>query len=194
LKNNVIPDSSMIYLISTVFFFLSLSAACLAKEYYVDAVAETGGDGLMKAPFVTIQKAADVMGPGDICLIAPGVYPESVRPAVAERYLYVYRSDGEMPKEPYYVKRRMIAFDHSGRSHIRLEDLEINASTLDTDRSSSYLVMDELKILHPYHSSESSITLSTIAISTTQIISVQWPATLHCEEREISSVIAHSPG
>ncbi len=308
-----------------VYLLLLATLSLQAREYYVDTNADPGGNGSRRRPFRTIQQAADRMQPGDVCLIAPGIYPESVRPvrsgepgspitfqawspgervsvtgadpvpgsawetvgeniyrarltlkldhenqvfladqmllearwpnsghvlleptlavmkegttpdriedpdipdrdwsgasvwihapkywadwttvitgfregvleienvapypgpkrhvaapgadffiygAMAaldaanewfydeqEEYLYVFRPGGELPAEPYFVKHRMNAFDLSGLSHIRLTGVEIRASTVDTDEKSSHLVLDDLKILHPYHSSEAN--------------------------------------
>ncbi|MEY3895536.1 MAG: hypothetical protein RLZZ214_1055, partial [Verrucomicrobiota bacterium] len=49
-------------------------------------VATNGNDtqaGTLAAPFRTIQRAADVMAPGDTCLIRQGTYRETVRPAAS---------------------------------------------------------------------------------------------------------------
>ncbi len=312
------PKSLFIFVLSFLWMLSSL-----AREYYVDAGAGPGGDGSLKAPFRTIGEASARLKPGDVCLIAPGIYSESVRPAVSgtpgkpivfrslapeggvivtgldpvpashwekqndgffraaiegglghenqvflgmkmlhearwpntgddplypvlsvmeegttpekivdgdlpdldwsgagvwihapkywsdwttkvlsyekgsleienvapfpgprrhvtrpgadyyiygckaaldtvnewfydekESYLYVKPSRGRIAREPYYVKKRMLAFDLSGRSHIRVENLEIRASTIITDRSSCGIILDGLKIFHPYHTSE----------------------------------------
>ncbi len=74
----------------------------------------------------------------------------------AEGYLYVYREDGLLPEEPYYVKRRMNAFDLSGRSHIHLEGIRINGSAIETDPQSRNLLLEDLKIFYPYHSTEAN--------------------------------------
>jgi parallel beta-helix repeat protein len=49
-------------------------------DYYVDG--QTGSDsnpGTVDQPWQTIQKAADVMGPGDTCVVRTGEYSERVR-------------------------------------------------------------------------------------------------------------------
>ncbi|MDZ7371515.1 MAG: hypothetical protein ONB12_10115, partial [candidate division KSB1 bacterium] len=61
---------------------LLLATTALAAEYYVDG--RNGSDvfpGSKEQPFATLQKAADVMRPGDVCMIREGVYRETVRPA-----------------------------------------------------------------------------------------------------------------
>ncbi len=49
-------------------------------DYYVAPHGLDGGPGSLKAPFRTIQQAADVMQPGDVCYIRAGTYREWVRP------------------------------------------------------------------------------------------------------------------
>jgi hypothetical protein len=49
-------------------------------------VAKSGSDanpGTADKPFLTIQKAADAMQPGDVCLVGKGVYRETVRPSAS---------------------------------------------------------------------------------------------------------------
>ncbi|MBN1674458.1 MAG: fibronectin type III domain-containing protein, partial [Kiritimatiellae bacterium] len=51
-------------------------------EYYVATSGSDGNNGTsLAAPFRTIQKAASVMKPGDVCRIRQGTYRETVRPA-----------------------------------------------------------------------------------------------------------------
>ena len=49
--------------------------------YFVDAAAETSGDGSERNPFQTIQQAADTAEPGDRIRIHAGTYRECVKPA-----------------------------------------------------------------------------------------------------------------
>ena len=49
-----------------------------AAVFFVDG-AHPGGDGSLAHPFQTISSAARVAGPGDMVLVGPGVYRESVR-------------------------------------------------------------------------------------------------------------------
>ncbi len=48
--------------------------------YYVAKTGSDSNDGSKNSPFLTIQKAADVMSAGDTCLISEGVYRETVIP------------------------------------------------------------------------------------------------------------------
>ncbi|NKB72588.1 MAG: hypothetical protein GKR89_36390 [Candidatus Latescibacteria bacterium] len=50
----------------------------LGTDFYVDAQAETGGDGRADAPFGTIQEALDVCSEGDTVHLAAGIYSEPV--------------------------------------------------------------------------------------------------------------------
>jgi len=49
------------------------------KEYYVDLSGDDTGPGTAEKPFRTIQKAADLVSPGDIVWVMPGVYREEVK-------------------------------------------------------------------------------------------------------------------
>ena len=52
-----------------------------AATYYVSVKGADSNSGTLGAPFATIQKAADVMKPGDTCCVREGTYRETVRPA-----------------------------------------------------------------------------------------------------------------
>ena len=52
-----------------------------AKDYYVSKDGDDANPGTFEDPFLTIQKAADVMIAGDICFIGEGSYEEEIRPA-----------------------------------------------------------------------------------------------------------------
>jgi hypothetical protein len=73
-----------------------------ARTYYVAPSGNDGQDGLAaERPFRTIQHAADVMQPGDTCLIRAGVYREKVVPprgGTSEQTRITYRAyAGETP-------------------------------------------------------------------------------------------------
>ena len=51
-----------------------------AAEYYVAPDGSDEKAGTVDAPWRTIQKAADAMGPGDTCFVRAGTYREVVRP------------------------------------------------------------------------------------------------------------------
>lgn len=66
-------------ILTAVFCFIVLSVPAYAREYYVDVNAgQTKEEGTKENPFTKIQKACDLVEPGDIVLVAPGVYYESV--------------------------------------------------------------------------------------------------------------------
>lgn len=71
-----------------------------------------------------------------------------------EGAIYIYREDGRLPEETYYIKRRMTALDLRGRSHIEFHGLDILGSTIDTDKDSYKLIFDSMVIKYPYFSSE----------------------------------------
>ncbi|TCI84892.1 Ig-like domain-containing protein [Tenacibaculum sp. M341] len=61
------------------FVFILFTFNLNAKDYYVSS--KTGNDsnpGTLNNPFRTIQKAADIMNSGDVCIIRGGVYYEKV--------------------------------------------------------------------------------------------------------------------
>jgi len=66
-----------------------------AAEYHVAPSGRDAGAGGREAPFRTIQRAADVMQPGDTCILHEGVYREWVRPprgGAAEDRRITYRA------------------------------------------------------------------------------------------------------
>src|SRR5438045_4088144 len=74
---------------------VSMSANALATEYHVAVTGNDGGAGSAAAPFRTIQKAADVMQPGDTCTVHAGRYREWVKPprgGTSESARIVYRA------------------------------------------------------------------------------------------------------
>ena len=66
--------------IRTSTLLLLLATNTLATDYYVSTKGDDKNTGTKRNPFLTIQKAADIMMPGDICYIAAGIYNESVFP------------------------------------------------------------------------------------------------------------------
>lgn len=52
-----------------------------ATDYYVDGNIINSGNGTKSSPFKTIQEAADIMKPGDVCFIKGGIYSETIVPA-----------------------------------------------------------------------------------------------------------------
>ena len=59
---------------------LLLSVASQAREYFVATDGADGNSGSQSRPFRTIQKAADLMWPGDTCYVRGGVYRQVVSP------------------------------------------------------------------------------------------------------------------
>ncbi len=55
-----------------------LSAAASAADYFVSPTGDDANPGSLARPFRTIQKAADLMQPGDTCYVRGGTYRESV--------------------------------------------------------------------------------------------------------------------
>ena len=74
---------------------LSSARAARATEYHVAVTGNDGNNGTATAPFRNIQKAADVMQPGDVCTVHAGLYREWVKPArggTSETARIVYRA------------------------------------------------------------------------------------------------------
>ena len=61
-------------------FCLALALGARAVEYYVAVDGSDSSSGSEHWPFRTIQKAEDMMMPGDTCYVRGGVYREVVRP------------------------------------------------------------------------------------------------------------------
>ena len=57
---------------------LPFAAGCSAGTYYVSPEGSDEASGSKTRPFLTIQKAADVMVPGDTCYVRQGRYTQSV--------------------------------------------------------------------------------------------------------------------
>jgi hypothetical protein len=62
---------------------VGLSLHAEAADYFVEKGGNDANPGSRMQPFRTIQKAAGLMLPGDVCTISRGVYRETVRPAVS---------------------------------------------------------------------------------------------------------------
>jgi len=60
---------------------LNCVQSTLGDTFYVSTDGSNQYPGTASKPFQTIQMAATVMQPGDICYIRSGTYRESVRPA-----------------------------------------------------------------------------------------------------------------
>lgn len=81
-----------------------ISATAWADEYFVSSAGSDANPGTKAKPFQTIQKAADVMQPGDCCTVQAGVYREWVKPprgGASEDKRIVYRA---APGEKVVIK------------------------------------------------------------------------------------------
>jgi hypothetical protein len=81
--------------IVSVSFLLSAFCPLQAKQYYVSTTGADSDSGTALKPFQHIQKAADIMQPGDTALIMAGTYREWVKPArsgASETQRIVYRA------------------------------------------------------------------------------------------------------
>lgn len=57
-----------------VLFILFTASIAVAKTYYVAPNGSDSNDGSINTPFQTIQKAADVVNPGDTVIVKDGIY------------------------------------------------------------------------------------------------------------------------
>lgn len=73
------------FVVSVVF---SIATTHEKTVYYVDARigSDIIGNGTLTRPWKTIQKASDVMGSGDHCVIRAGTYRETVTPGDGETF------------------------------------------------------------------------------------------------------------
>ncbi|MHC4995846.1 MAG: right-handed parallel beta-helix repeat-containing protein [Planctomycetota bacterium] len=62
-----------------VVIVLTLGASLQGRTLHVATDGRPNGAGTEADPYQTIQQAADVMGPGDVCVVHEGVYRETVR-------------------------------------------------------------------------------------------------------------------
>jgi hypothetical protein len=82
-------------LIVLVLCFLFGVSIVTANEYYVSVIGNDKNPGTKEQPFRTIQKAADVMQPGDICIVRAGTYREWIKPprgGVSEEQRITYKA------------------------------------------------------------------------------------------------------
>ena len=62
----------------TLFLLIIFISIISANDYYVSNNGNNNNAGTIDNPFLTIQKAADVMTAGDICYIRQGNYHEVI--------------------------------------------------------------------------------------------------------------------
>jgi hypothetical protein len=66
--------------VASILLSLTATTILAADTFFVSGMATPGGDGSEARPFRTISDAAAVLKAGDVCMIAPGAYRETVRP------------------------------------------------------------------------------------------------------------------
>ncbi|MBI9017322.1 MAG: right-handed parallel beta-helix repeat-containing protein [Phycisphaerae bacterium] len=64
--------------LSVILFALQLCTVAVARNYYVSLEGDDSASGNKKHPFRTLQKATEVLAPGDVCCIRKGRYTENV--------------------------------------------------------------------------------------------------------------------
>ena len=61
-----------------LYFILIFISSISASNYYVSNNGDDNNPGTLQSPFLTIQKAADIMTAGDVCYIRQGSYHEAI--------------------------------------------------------------------------------------------------------------------
>jgi hypothetical protein len=64
-----------------ILVFFLFAGEIAGREYFVSVSGNNTNPGSREQPFLTIQMAADVMQPGDVCIVRAGTYREWVKPA-----------------------------------------------------------------------------------------------------------------
>lgn len=73
-----------------------------------------------------------------------------------QKTLYIHADSGDLPADPIFLKRRMVALDLRERAHLHFEGLDVLAATIETNESSTHLVFDRMTFKYPYFSSVAS--------------------------------------
>lgn len=123
------------------------------NRYVNAATGDDANDGLSKAkPFRTIQRAADLVNPGDTVWIAPGVYFEIVelaRGGSAEQPI-MFRADGKPGSVVLTAADRAI---REKKVHWQLEDKQLGIYSAPCDRAPSRVLYSGVD-LYPYTTME----------------------------------------
>jgi Divergent InlB B-repeat domain/CARDB/Right handed beta helix region len=114
---------------------LALASTVHGATYHVAPTGSDSNAGTQAAPWAHIQRAADVMVPGDIVIIAPGVYVESVdirRSGTADAYITYQAMPGAVMESPN-PSQSLEALDiWPGVSFIRLRGFELRGGFHET--------------------------------------------------------------
>lgn len=70
--------------------------------------------------------------------------------------LFVLREKNSAPPSNISYKKRMNAFVLDNRSYITIRNLEITGASITTNKESTYILLDGLRIFYPYHSSQAN--------------------------------------
>lgn len=73
------------------------------------------------------------------------------------RELTLFRSDGKLPRQPYWVKKRPYILDVSGKQHLQFNGFTIMGSGILTDQKTEHVLFDHLKLFYPLHDSRGKV-------------------------------------
>lgn len=73
-----------------------------------------------------------------------------------KKALYIHRDKNMVAPRDISYKKRMYAFDLNNKSYITILNLEITGASITTNTNSNHILLDGLKVLHPYHSSQAN--------------------------------------
>ncbi|MGC8495328.1 MAG: right-handed parallel beta-helix repeat-containing protein, partial [Syntrophobacteraceae bacterium] len=147
------------FILSVVFLTgIALSAKANASTYYVAANGNDSNQGTITNPFLTIQRAADVMVAGDTALIRKGTYQEEVnvsKSGIDGAYITFQNYGSEQVIIDAQGKRNSCITLTNGASYLQFIGLRLSGATAAWPKAgfyavdnSSHLILDRLEADH----------------------------------------------
>jgi hypothetical protein len=133
---NMTGESCMRFYLSTVIVFLSLfslSGLANSATYYVSPTGNDSNSGSGSAPFRSIQKAADIVNPGDTVVVKDGLYTDTngdnyivrLRRGGTSSNWVTFRSENKWGAVLEGGSATGYGWSIAGASYIRIEDFEL---------------------------------------------------------------------
>lgn len=116
-------------LLAFLLAFLSMAhSVAHSSEYHVSPSGSDAAEGTREAPWRTIQKAAEAMRPGDVCIVHAGVYRETVRPARSGTATQAIRFEAASGEEVWLTGTDLVTqwTHHEGRIHSAAVDWPVD--------------------------------------------------------------------